>query len=268
VCTKAIFVTARAECARQFGSAASSKFVDGTVLEVIVERPIGRAQTSLNVKWDFPSGAKHKRVLLSNIKTADPASVSPLTEGASIHAVQTSSVREEATLGKAGAVVYSCHPPDNSNRLTPTAVVPGQEWNEEEVTIPIGGPDMRRPWSLRRLQGDLISKRTGFSSLTPYDYFLAMFPCAHLGEIARLTKIHLQKQKLALISVGELLKFFGVVVLMTDLSSASVTIFGRLVRVASTSPRQRMARQVCLATDSTIYPRAFVSTINLRRRGK
>jgi hypothetical protein len=39
VCTKDTFVAARAECARQFGSAASSKFVDGTVLEVIVERP-------------------------------------------------------------------------------------------------------------------------------------------------------------------------------------------------------------------------------------
>jgi hypothetical protein len=107
VCTKATFVAARAECARQFGSLASSKFVDGTVLEVIVERPNGRAQTFLNANWDFPSGLKHKRVLLSNVQTADPASVSSLTEGAAIHAVQTSSAREEATLEKAGAVAYS-----------------------------------------------------------------------------------------------------------------------------------------------------------------
>jgi hypothetical protein len=107
VCTKAIFVAARAEYARQFGIAESSKIVNETVLEVIVERPSGPAQTFLNVNWDFPSGAKHKRVLLSNIKTADPASVSSLTEGAAIHAVQTSSVREEATLEKAGAVAYS-----------------------------------------------------------------------------------------------------------------------------------------------------------------
>jgi hypothetical protein len=74
---------------------------------------------------------------------------------------------------------------------------------------------MRRPWSVRRLQGDLISESTHFSSLTPYDYFLSMFPYAHLGENDRLTNIHLQLQKLALISVGEQLKFFGVLVLMT-----------------------------------------------------
>jgi Transposase IS4 len=56
---------------------------------------------------------------------------------------------------------------------------------------------------------------TDFSALTPYDYFLAMFPYVHLGEIARLTNVHLLQQKRALNSVGELLKFFGVLVLMT-----------------------------------------------------
>jgi Transposase IS4 len=233
VCTKSIFVTARAECARQFGSAASSKYVDWTVLEVIVERPNGRAHTSLNVNWDFPSGAKHKRVLLSNIETADPAFGSPLTEGDAVHAVQTSSVREKATLGKAGAVAYSCRPSDYSNRLTPTAVVHGQEWYEEEVRIPIGGPVMRRPWSVRRLQGDIISESTDFSSLPPYDYFLAMFPYAHLGEIARLTNIQLLQQKCSLISVGELLKFFGVLVLMTRFE------FGKRHDLWKTSPSSK-----------------------------
>jgi hypothetical protein len=63
----------------------------GTVHEVIVERPNGRTQTHLNVKWDIPSGAKPKRVVLSNIKTSDPSSVSPLIDRAPIQEVQTSS---------------------------------------------------------------------------------------------------------------------------------------------------------------------------------
>jgi Transposase IS4 len=92
---------------------------------------------------------------------------------------------------------------------------------------------MRRPWSVRRLQAGLISESTGFSSLTPYDYFLAMLPYAHLGEIARLTNIHLQQQKLALISVGELLKFFGVLVLMTRLE------LGKRHDLWKTSPSSR-----------------------------
>jgi hypothetical protein len=78
----------------------------GTVHEVIVERPNGRAQTYLNVKWDIPSGAKPKRVLLSNIKTADPSSISPLIDRAPFQEVQTSS-DGEATFAKAGALAYS-----------------------------------------------------------------------------------------------------------------------------------------------------------------
>jgi hypothetical protein len=59
--------------------------------------------------------------------------------------VQTISDGEEATLGKAGALVYSCLRPDHRNSQTPTAVVHGQEWFEEEVTIPTEGPFVRRP---------------------------------------------------------------------------------------------------------------------------
>jgi hypothetical protein len=59
----------------------------------------------------FSSGAKHKRVLLSNITTADPSSVSPLIERAPVQDVQKSSDGEEATLGKAGALAYSDSPP-------------------------------------------------------------------------------------------------------------------------------------------------------------
>jgi hypothetical protein len=42
-----------------------------------------------------------------------------------------------------------------------------------------------------------------------------MLQYAHLGEIARLTNIRLLQQKRALISVGQLLEFFGILVLMT-----------------------------------------------------
>jgi hypothetical protein len=119
----------------------------GTVHEVIVERPNGRGQTYLNVKWDIPSGAKPECVVLSNIKTSYPSSVSPLIDRAPIQEVQTSSDGEEATFAKAGALAYSYPPPDRRNRMTTTAVVHGQEWFEVEVTIPIGRPVIRRRWS-------------------------------------------------------------------------------------------------------------------------
>jgi Transposase IS4 len=42
-----------------------------------------------------------------------------------------------------------------------------------------------------------------------------VFPYDSLGEIAHLTNIHLLQEKCTHISVGKLLKFFGVLVLMT-----------------------------------------------------
>jgi Transposase IS4 len=270
VCTKDIFVTARAECARQFGSASSSKYVDGTVHEVIGERPNGRARTYLNVKWDFPSSAKHKRVLLSNIKAADQStsSVPPLVDRAAVQAFQSSSDGEEATLRKASTLACSGPPPDHSDPLTTTVVVHDQERFEEEVTIPIGGPVIRRPWSVRRLQGDVISESTDLSSLTPYDYFFAMFLYAHLGGIVLLTNVNLLQQKRALISVGELLKFFGVLVLMTRFE------FGKRHDLWKTSPISKYI--LAPAFGNTGMPRnrfddisgAFASAISQRSKGR
>jgi hypothetical protein len=114
---------------------------------------------------------------------------------------------EAATFGMASAVpCICCSPPDHSNRLTPTAVFHGQEWSDEEVTVPMGGPVLCLPWSVRCLQGYIITESTGFPL---YDTFLAALPYAHFGEIAQFLL-----RKRAFISVGELLKFFGVLVLL------------------------------------------------------
>jgi hypothetical protein len=114
---------------------------------------------------------------------------------------------KQQTFGNARALPCSCSPPDNNNRLTPTAVFHGQEWSDEEVTIPMGGPVVCLPWSVRCLQRDIITESTGFPL---YDSFLAAFPYAHFGEIAQFLL-----QKRAFISIGELLKFFGVLVPLT-----------------------------------------------------
>jgi hypothetical protein len=68
---------------------------------------------------------------------------------------------------------------------------------------------------VRRLQGDVVTESIDLSSLTPYDNFLAKFSYARCREIVRLTNIRLLQQKRELISVGELLRFFGVLVLKT-----------------------------------------------------
>jgi hypothetical protein len=48
------------------------------------------------------------------------------------------------------------------------------------------------------------------------DYFLLMFPPLQLNEIVRLTNIHLAKKRRRLTTVGEIIKFFGILILTTS----------------------------------------------------
>jgi hypothetical protein len=108
VCTIVVFEAALTACARRFGSAASSKYVEGWFTRSLLSTQ--KAVRKSESKVGYSLRCKHKRVLLSNIKAADPSSVSPLIDRAPVQDVQTSSDGEEATFGKAGALAYSYAP--------------------------------------------------------------------------------------------------------------------------------------------------------------
>jgi hypothetical protein len=62
------------------------------------------------------------------------------------------------------------------------------------------------------------------------DYFLLMFPLLQLNKIGRLTNLHLAKKRRRLTTVGEVIKFFGLLILTT------IFEFGRRSSLWSTSP--------------------------------
>ena len=53
------------------------------------------------------------------------------------------------------------------------------------------------------------------ASRTPYDYFMCMFPQDHLQKMTRLTSAALRQRSKPCTSIGELLQFFGILVLAT-----------------------------------------------------
>lgn len=69
---KATIVTNIAQCARLYGSQAKTKFINGTVVEVIVDRSTGRASTFLKVEWVMTTTPTILRsikvVIFNNIK--------------------------------------------------------------------------------------------------------------------------------------------------------------------------------------------------------
>ena len=55
----------------------------------------------------------------------------------------------------------------------------------------------------------------GATGLTPFDYFTWMFPMGHLGAIVDLTNVNLGRLCKSMTSSQEILRFFGILVLMT-----------------------------------------------------
>ena len=113
----------------------------------------------------------------------------------------------------------------------------GFEWRDQQVLQPIGGPVPRKPWSVRALGGDIISEggdAVGFGrTRTPLDYFFSVFPQDQLTRVTELTSAKLESRRLPPTSPGEILKFFGILILTTRFQ------FGSRADLWATAPRSK-----------------------------
>ena len=73
----------------------------------------------------------------------------------------------------------------------------------------------RVQWSVVGPDGDIVREGQDSSTRTPSDYFLMMFPMEHMGEIVDMTNENLLATGHNISTAGEILKFFGVLILMT-----------------------------------------------------
>jgi hypothetical protein len=121
----------------------------------------------------------------------------------------------------------------------------------------------------RSLQGDIITESTDFSSLP---HSVRLFPCRVPGWTLRRdsppNENPIAAKRRVLISVGELLRVFGLVVLMTRFKFGKRHDLWKTSQTSKYIPGQHLERQVSLATGSTRHPGAFVSAICQKRKGK
>ena len=66
--------------------------------------------------------------------------------------------------------------------------------------------------------GDALTFGNAPSDLTPYDFFLYTFPLEYLPVIVRLTKKEMENKPYRPVTPGEILKFFGTLVLVKKFS--------------------------------------------------
>lgn len=204
---KAIAVTNKHDCQRRFGLHWKVATVTGTVTEVVTPPKGSRKQVSLVVDWTIGSEVKSKEVKVTNIRLASPEadlSVTPgQTEPADDHGITL--VQDEVT---ASNNAESSLPPDEVE-------VHGVTWKEQPVTEPVNGYVTRRPWKVSHFTGQIIGENHGSNGKTPLDYFTWMFPMSHLGKIVTMTNLNLVKNGRPVTSTSEILRFFGVIVLMS-----------------------------------------------------
>ena len=109
--------------------------------------------------------------------------------------------------------------PTHIDNNPPTAATAhDQDWYEDvQVALqPINGPVYTRKWAVKLATG--VNWTHGCNhkkEISRLDVFLQMFPPEQLKLIVRLTNINLTNNNKQLLTTGELLKFFGVVLLMT-----------------------------------------------------
>ena len=98
------------------------------------------------------------------------------------------------------------------------------EWcdDDEATKLPVGGNVAFREWKCKTANGDLLGAGSDINQkFSRLDYFLMMFPHKHIQTIVMLTNRHLATVKKPQTSIGEILKFFGVLILTTKFEFGS-----------------------------------------------
>jgi hypothetical protein len=151
--------------------------------------------------------------------TANPSSpTSTVGMGSAAAAVQVSAQRgaTDSTDESSQATATTM---STSTTRTPVAVAHDFQWFDGALDVPVNGPiEERRFWKVQdQYSGEfykpLCDKVT--NKLTPFDCFMAMFPKKQLEEMVNATSLELEIYNKGPTSTGEMLKFFGVLILAT-----------------------------------------------------
>jgi hypothetical protein len=206
----------------RFGALWKQSWICGTVEGVTTSKAGVREQTSIVVTWNVGDGEVRKSLLAINIRAGDPS----VSENHPVRMIAHQQHNE---------IVRNVEEDDGhrhtsnrtvSNETTPHSLtdggsndvvhVHGYTWEREQILSPVGGPVRRRQWCLTVPGGRDILEGSDFSESRPIlEYFLASFPIRHLSTIVTLTNENLISRKFTLTSPKEILKFFGVMLLMT-----------------------------------------------------
>ena len=218
--TKAKFFTSDSKCRRMYGASWKSKMVVGTVLKAIRSRVKDRRTTSVLAKWELVEDTKVVCLRLSNIKAVgeEEESINPvqIVNDDSDQVLEFVSDDEDLTNALVTpdspelVVTRSKSPSDTVHQVGPLINCHGNDWVKSDVTLALNGFVKSRRWKVIGPVDEIITSGHVPCSLTPYDFFMWMFPLDHLELIVNHTNKKLNNQGLPVTSRGEVLRYFGI----------------------------------------------------------
>lgn len=203
--TLATAVTHMSKCKRLYGSAARTKRVNGIVKKVIVNQPpTGRASWHLEVLWTLTP--IETKLLVSNTNRIKHGHINDTVELS----------QDTFATDFAGLASQNSHTDDDlSASQHETVTIHDVNWVRENVTTPMNGVTTRKLWILKMQDGNQLVQAGGFRSYRIVDIFISLFPMHHMTNIVSWTSDKLHNISEAITSQTEILKFFGLLILLT-----------------------------------------------------
>ena len=254
VYAKAVHVTSLAECSRRFGSAASTRIVPGIVRDV-ERRETKTGRTATYVKAEFTVGDDFFRTVTLNIRSVvagvdvpprpaadddivageegrppappliqiEPEAVgtSPTVAGPSTPAATAQQHTTTATATTTTTTDTTTTTPRTEARApipTCAATCHGRDWHDNMAAClaGVGEAPVFRRWFIRDMHGGKIEPGSVQSGhLSRLDFFLLMMPPRQLELMTREMNVQLTRIGAKRTTTGELLKFFGLLILTT-----------------------------------------------------
>ena len=251
---KACHVTNLAECARRYGSNSKTKRVQGVVthVEVVKNPTTNRTTTFVTAAYDLGGTTiRPSRLNIRSVKAVSPptAATVPTATGTLLGSTDGDSTTTEVTTPPAPPEptleaatnantsseeltddVVGETPPltdknnnnliANNNTALPEAdaTAHDQEWfvDDTAARLPVNGNYHFRNWAVKTRMGYMLGRGGDHqNSYSRIEYFLMLFPPEQLQLILQLTNHELGMARKTYTSAGEIVKFFGVMLLAT-----------------------------------------------------
>jgi hypothetical protein len=246
---KALHVTNKAECSRRYGAGKTTKLLLGTVVQAREEQKAGNSRMTWMITADYDLGGGDLKRAELNIRSvkegkipsefpvapiappalpiAPPAPPIPTpnaprpiepAQGEQHDNLTTQINNVEELIQELEELLPPPPPPPPPPAHQPTTIAHQTAWYEDlqACQMSMGGNVAFRDWSIRTVVGHSLGPGSDpGNTFSRLDYFLLMFPPDQLLTIVTLTSENLLLKTKAATTPGEVLKFFGVLILVT-----------------------------------------------------